>query len=116
MPPRRECAPPDDARPSQVAGSNESLLVALAATMPNPAPASAPAAQPEPADDRYASSTRAQPRLRVTKQLRVQVVEHYRQGLSSLEVAEVLGIAKSTVLRVLKSEGEAVRPWGVRYL
>lgn len=54
-------------------------------------------------------------RRRVSKQLRAEIVEYYRQGLSSLDVAEVLGVGKSTVLNVLKAAGEPIRPRGVRY-
>jgi DNA invertase Pin-like site-specific DNA recombinase len=50
---------------------------------------------------------------RVTTAMRADVVARYRQGQSNREVAKGCGIAKSTVLRILK--GNEVRPWGVRY-
>jgi hypothetical protein len=39
----------------------------------------------------------------------------YERGESSREVAEGCGVAKSTVLKILRDEGVEVRPWGVRY-
>ena len=54
-------------------------------------------------------------RSRVTTALRVDVVVRYQRGESSREVAATCGIAKSTVLKILRSEGIEVRSWGVRY-
>lgn len=90
-------------------------MVALSEPISNPVPRPDAAMEPEPANDRYASPARGRLRVTVTKQLATEIVEHYRQGLSSQDVADVLGIAKSTVLRVLRLVGEPVRPWGVRY-
>lgn len=53
-------------------------------------------------------------RSRVTKRMKSDVIELYTSGLSALDVAERLGLGKSTVLRVLKVEGVEVRPRGVR--
>lgn len=43
------------------------------------------------------------------------MVQLYGSGMSSREVAEEVGVAKSTVLRVLQAAGVEVRPQGVRY-
>lgn len=51
----------------------------------------------------------------MTEELRGKVITRYQSGESSLEVAEGLGIAKSTVLRILKKARAEVRPHGVRY-
>lgn len=51
----------------------------------------------------------------MTRRLRLAIVELYGEGLSSLEVAEVPGVRKSTVLKVLKAANVTVRPQGVRY-
>ncbi|WP_128645736.1 helix-turn-helix domain-containing protein [Rhodococcus sp. BS-15] len=53
-------------------------------------------------------------RSRVTKRKKSDVVELYASGLSALDVAERVGIGKSTVLKILKTEGVHVRPRGVR--
>ena len=70
--------------------------------------------EPGPAD-RYTIPARGRLRVTVTRHLTAEIVDHYQRGLSSQEGADVLGIAKSTMLRVLKLVGEPVRPWGVRY-
>ena len=54
-------------------------------------------------------------RTRVTSALRAEVVDRYAKGESSAEVAESCGIAKSTVLRILRLEGAEIRPWSMRY-
>jgi hypothetical protein len=51
----------------------------------------------------------------VTSALRAEVVDRYARGESSAEVAESCGIAKSTVLKILRAEGIEVRQWGRRY-
>jgi hypothetical protein len=43
------------------------------------------------------------------------LVNRYARGESSAEVADSCGIAKSTVLKILKAEGIEVRTWGKRY-
>lgn len=53
-------------------------------------------------------------RSRITVKLRGDIVELYESGLSAIAVAERLGIGKSTVLKILKQEGSAVRPPGKR--
>jgi hypothetical protein len=47
--------------------------------------------------------------------MRAEVVARYQRGETSREVGEGCHIAKSTVLKILRSEGVDVRPWGVRY-
>jgi DNA invertase Pin-like site-specific DNA recombinase len=54
-------------------------------------------------------------KARVTTALRADVVARYQRGGSSREVADTCGVAKSTVLKILRSEDIDVRPWGVRY-
>ena len=51
----------------------------------------------------------------MTSELRGKIITRYRSGESSLEVAEGLGMAKTTVLRILKEAGVKIRPHGVRY-
>jgi DNA-directed RNA polymerase specialized sigma24 family protein len=51
----------------------------------------------------------------VTSALRAEVVDRYARGESSAEVADSCGIAKSTVLKILRVQGVEVRPWGKRY-
>lgn len=46
---------------------------------------------------------------------RTRIVELYRTGMSSREVAAEVRLARSTVLRVLKEADVDVRPQGVRY-
>jgi len=53
-------------------------------------------------------------RTRVTMKLRDSVVGAYTSGLSAAEVAESTGIAKSTVLRILRASDVAIRPRGRR--
>jgi hypothetical protein len=47
--------------------------------------------------------------------LRAEVIDRYARGESSADVADSCGIAKSTVLKILKAEGVEIRPWGKRY-
>jgi hypothetical protein len=54
-------------------------------------------------------------RVRITPEIRAEVVSRYQGGESSRQVAEAFGIAKSTVLNILRSESADVRPQGVRY-
>ncbi len=42
-------------------------------------------------------------------------VELYQQGLSTRLVAQEVGVARTTVLRILKARGVRVRPQGVVY-
>jgi DNA invertase Pin-like site-specific DNA recombinase len=69
---------------------------------------------PAPELSRYAPPP-GKRKARVTSALRADVVARYRQGQSSREVADTCGVAKSTVLKALRTEGVEVRPWGVRY-
>ena len=89
--------------------------VALSSPITNLVPQSREAVEPEPPDPRYVGPAPGRMRVTVTRALRAEIVDFYHQGLSSLEVAEVLGIAKSTVLRVLRAADQQIRPWGVRY-
>lgn len=54
-------------------------------------------------------------RRRVTGRDRVQIVELYSKGKSSRAVAQEVGVAKSTVLRVLGEEEVELRPQGKNY-
>lgn len=54
-------------------------------------------------------------RQRVTDRLRAEVVEAYDSGQTSREVAETFAIGRTTVLKILKAAGVAVRPQGSRY-
>ena len=54
-------------------------------------------------------------RRRVLKADKTKIVELYESGLSAIEVAETVGVAKSTVLRVLDGESVKKRPHGQRY-
>jgi len=53
-------------------------------------------------------------RTRVTDSLEQQVVMLYKEGLSTRAVAERTSIAKTTVLRILRSRGVEMRPAGGR--
>ncbi|QQM51881.1 helix-turn-helix domain-containing protein [Rhodococcus pyridinivorans] len=53
-------------------------------------------------------------RSRITARTRAEAIELYNSGLSALDVAEQLGVGKSTVLKILKHEGVTVRPRGKR--
>ena len=67
-----------------------------------------------PGSSRYAAPLGPR-RTRVTSALRAEVVDRYVRGESSAEVAGSCGIAKSTVLKILRIEGVEVRRWGSRY-
>ena len=54
-------------------------------------------------------------RTRVTDHLRDEIERLYIDGRSALEVGQELGLAESTVLKVLRERGATVRPWGVKY-
>jgi DNA-binding transcriptional regulator LsrR (DeoR family) len=54
-------------------------------------------------------------RQRITASLRANVVEHYTQGMPSRQVASTLGLGRTTVLKVLKDAGVAIRPQGRKY-
>ncbi|WP_425564331.1 helix-turn-helix domain-containing protein [Nostocoides veronense] len=49
---------------------------------------------------------------RVLEKDKDRIVQLYQSGQTSLEVAEEVGVAKSTVLRVLHERGIPIRPWG----
>jgi hypothetical protein len=63
---------------------------------------------------RYAAPP-GQRRARITPKLRAEVVAPYQRGESSRKVAEACGVAKTTVLMILKSEGVELRLQGRRY-
>ncbi len=46
---------------------------------------------------------------------KAKIVDLYESGLSAIDVAETVGVAKSTVLLVLDREGVKKRPHGQRY-
>ena len=52
-------------------------------------------------------------RRRVLKAEEAQMVELYQAGLSAIEVAEAVGVAKFSVLQALRSAGVPARPVGV---
>jgi DNA-binding NarL/FixJ family response regulator len=54
-------------------------------------------------------------RRRLTARLRAEVVEAYEAGQTSRQVAEELGLGRSTVLGILKDAGVVVRPQGRKY-
>lgn len=88
-------------------GSNSSILVVLAKTLPN----TLSIAQVRPHQRR---SPRPGLRSRVTLKMREEVTALYESGLSALDVAERLGVSKSTVLSILKQNGSTIRPRGRR--
>ena len=54
-------------------------------------------------------------RRRITAQLRAAVVEAYESGQTSRQAAEELALGRTTVLKILKAAGVAVRPQGQKY-
>jgi len=52
---------------------------------------------------------------RITKKDRDRIVELYVGGKSFREVAEEIGVARSTAMRIVKMRGIKVRPWGAHY-
>jgi len=52
------------------------------------------------------------PSRRVLEKDKVRIAQLCQSGQTSLEVAEEVGVAKSTVLRVLHERGIPIRPWG----
>lgn len=51
------------------------------------------------------------PARRLTTRAKDEIVRLYRdEGLDSLEVSRAVGVAKSTVLRILRDRGVTVRP------
>lgn len=87
-----------------------SRLVALSQLTINPGVKSGPRADrlraPQPAMSAH---------RRITRSTKDQVVRLYERGIDSLNVAKQVGVAKSTVLRVLHERGVNVRPRGVKY-
>lgn len=67
-----------------------------------------------PAPSARSTPTRP-PQRRLRRADEAKICELYQQGMSSRRVAEEMGVAKSTVLRVLKAAKVEMRPWGVRY-
>ncbi len=57
----------------------------------------------------------SQRKARLTPQLQRTIIDRYASGLTSREVAEELGVGKSTVLTFLKRQGVTIRPVGLRY-
>ena len=62
-------------------------------------------------------SDRLRPNIpaRITNRDRERIAQLYADGKSFAEVAEETGVARSTVMRIVRSKGIAVRPWGVKY-
>ena len=54
-------------------------------------------------------------KTRLTNKDRDRIAEAYAGGLSFAEVAEQEGVARSTVMRIVRSRGVEVRPWGLHY-
>ena len=102
--------------PTEGRGSNPCLLVVLTDPCLNVVDNSVEADDGVDAPE----SSRYEPppghrRTRVTARLRAEVVSLYGQGRTSREAAEICGIAKSTVLGILKKAGVDVRLQGRRY-
>jgi Helix-turn-helix domain of resolvase len=96
-------------RPSEDRGSNDLLLVVLTRLNLN---TRSKGIRGSAAD---ATPPRVRPRRRVTQTLREQVVAMYQKGgVSALQVAQELGLGKSTVLRILHDSGHVVRSQGRR--
>ncbi len=53
-------------------------------------------------------------RQRLTATLRADVVGYYTKGMATRQVAAMVGIGRTTVLKILKDAGVAVRPQGGR--
>jgi FixJ family two-component response regulator len=68
-----------------------------------------------PDSDDQPALTGPRRRTRMTPQLRAEVVRRYQAGEPSRVVAEDLGIAKATVLKLLRSEGVPLKSVGARY-
>lgn len=105
----------EDLGPCEVRGSNLSLLVVLSRATCNPCWRYRDQVPPlVAAPDRVtAPGGRAileGRRTRVTDGLERRTVELYEQGLSTRAVAEDTGIARTTVLRILKDRGVVMRP------
>ncbi len=90
--------------PSKDRGSNNYFLVVLGSLNLN-----AQFSLPAPTD-RSPESVRSARRRRITQSVRDEVVRLYASGQTALEVAEHCGIGKTTVLKILKADGAAVRP------
>lgn len=67
------------------------------------------------ASARPARSRPSPGRRRITESLRQQVIQHYARGnVGAQAVGDELGLAKSTVLRILKQADIDIRPQGHR--
>ncbi len=66
----------------------------------------------KPPSDRLRPKTVQQ---RLTNQDRDRIAQAYAEGLSFAEVADRERVARSTVMRIVRSRGVMVRPWGVKY-
>lgn len=64
-----------------------------------------------PASDRVRPTVRQ----RLTNRDRDRIAQAYADGLSFAEVAEQQGVARSTAMRIVRSRGIEVRPWGRTY-
>lgn len=53
-------------------------------------------------------------RVRMTQEMRQEVLDRYRAGATTRVVAEAVGVSKTTVLTIVKLAG-VTRPWGVRH-
>ena len=64
-----------------------------------------------------ASTVRERPELpkRITNRDRDRICELYESGLCFADVAQQMGVARSTAMRIVRARGIEVRPWGVKY-
>ena len=64
-----------------------------------------------------ASTVRERPELpkRITNRDRDRICELYASGLCFADVAQQMGVARSTAMRIVRARGIEVRPWGVKY-
>lgn len=51
----------------------------------------------------------------VPSKVRAEVVERYKNGETTREVADACNIGKTTVLGILREAGVEIRPWGRHY-
>jgi hypothetical protein len=54
-------------------------------------------------------------RRRIAASLRVEVVDHYTSGKTSRQVADELGLGRTTVLEISKAAGVPIRPQSRKY-
>lgn len=56
-----------------------------------------------------------QPTRPLLELLRADVIEHYAQAMTTRQAASTVGLARTTVLKILKDAGVTVRPQGGKY-